>query len=781
MARDAHGSALIGRRLGAYVVEDLLGEGAMGAVYVATDVNLRREVALKVIRRSLAEDPQYCDRFLREARAAARLSHPNIVHVYSAGAEGGIAYLALELVRGGSLADLVRRAGGRLPPRCACEIARDAALGLGAAHEQGIVHRDVKPDNLLVDGDARTGRVKITDFGVARVAAGGQRITQSGLFVGTPRYASPEQCRGESLDGRSDLYSLGVCLFEMLSGTLPHESTSATPLALLSKIANDPPRPLFAVAPAVSARVAAIVDRLLEKEPAARYRDAAALARDLAAALEELPVEELALEPPTARRRREGSVAPEPLPHSWSVTTPLPESGAALAAASSSLASAPIGTPVPLGLPAPPPPPPLPSPPPPAPPPGAPRPGTAALLARIEMVERLAEGGHPVAALRAASLIAREMPAAGVAAADPLYRTLGKIVAMLRDPSGRFRGVPSLIEALEAFRPLDLGLALLAGDLADLLDSRSARTMPALRLPAGGPVHALAIVHLAELGVGLALPWKWDELAGACDDAVVPLDADGRQQVHAAATVLAGLVPSEERPALKRFNEGRQIVPVVSLRNVGAIQGTSAGLPTLIAMIAARYGLRPRRGLAATGALDASTIPPLPTTDAGRRASEGGAGAAAHHEGFLDVRIKRVEAVRAKVQAVLEQCPDVDSLVLPRANEAEVHADLDLASDLRTCGMRVIFVETVRDLLAADLFEPALAFPPLRLARGGAAAGTAGPPAAGTAGAAAAAGEPALAASSAAGLRGAMIYANAIAAGAAILAAAVALDAFGGG
>jgi hypothetical protein len=275
---------------------------------------------------------------------------------------------------------------------------------------------------------------------------------------------------------------------------------------------------------------------------------------------------------------------------------------------------------------------------------------------------------------------------------------------MLRDPGARFRAVPSLERSLEAFRLADIGLALLAGELADLFRARAAKPAESAR-----SFHATGVVHLTELAVGLTLPWKWDVLVGAYDDAVVQLDAEGRQQVQAAATALMGLVEPREQGELRRFNENRQIVPVVSLRNVGSIQGTSVGLPTLLAMLAARFGLVPRAGVAATGALDAATIPTLPPESS----------VEARHDRFLDVKIRAVEAIAVKVQAVLEQCPEVQVIVLPRANESDVAGSAELKADVEACGVRLVFAGTVRDLLAADLLEPGLDGPPLR-ARGSA-------------------------------------------------------------
>jgi len=263
---------MVGKTLGPYRVDRKLGQGGMGTVYLAHDTNLQRPVAVKVLSAQLAGDLEYVDRFVREARLAAQISHANVVQVYYAAAEEGVAFMALELIEGGSLKELAEQ--GKLSPRQAVQIARDAARGLGAAHKRGIVHRDLKPENILLTQD---GDVKIADFGLAR--SGVSTITQTGIYMGTPHYSSPEQCATDSVSPVSDLYSLGVVLYELLAGQLPHDAK--TPVALFSKIMSSPPPPLVELCPDLPPSLIAVVDKLLEKQPEDRYPDAAALVEDL--------------------------------------------------------------------------------------------------------------------------------------------------------------------------------------------------------------------------------------------------------------------------------------------------------------------------------------------------------------------------------------------------------------------------------------------------------------------------------------------------------------------
>jgi serine/threonine protein kinase len=212
---DLKGRILDGR----YQLGSLLGVGGMARVYLASDRVLERQVAVKVLSLPYAQDPLFVERFRREARSAARLSHPNIVAVFDSGSDAGLHYLVMEYVAGQSLAQLLADRG-RLAPRRAAELAIEVCRALAAAHAQGLVHRDVKPGNVLVTED---GRVKVTDFGIVKAAAA-TTLTGTGTVLGTAAYLSPEQAQGGPVDARSDLYSLGCVLYELLCGSPPFGS-----------------------------------------------------------------------------------------------------------------------------------------------------------------------------------------------------------------------------------------------------------------------------------------------------------------------------------------------------------------------------------------------------------------------------------------------------------------------------------------------------------------------------------------------------------------------------
>ncbi len=249
---------------GRYHMVERIAAGGMGEVFRAHDAVLAREVAIKVLHRSLAGDPAFVDRFRREARAAASLSHPNIVAVYDWGAVDGVYYMVMEYVRGPSVRHLLNEQG-RMEPAQAAEILRQSLLALGHAHHEGFVHRDMKPENLLV---TQEGVVKVADFGLARAYADG-RVTQAGAVTGTVQYLAPEQIRGEPADPRSDLYSLGIVAYELLTGKLPF--TGETAMAVAYKHLSDrvpAPSSVLSDLPAeLDGFVAAATDRDRELRP----------------------------------------------------------------------------------------------------------------------------------------------------------------------------------------------------------------------------------------------------------------------------------------------------------------------------------------------------------------------------------------------------------------------------------------------------------------------------------------------------------------------------------
>ncbi|KQT34720.1 serine/threonine protein kinase [Sphingomonas sp. Leaf412] len=269
--------------LGRYRIEGKLGDGAMADVYHARDTGIGRSVAIKVLKPDLARDPELSRRFLREAQAAGGLNHPGIATIYDVGIERGIAYIAMELVEGQPL-DAVLAAHGRLPHERVLLLAEQLAAALAYAHRAGVVHRDVKPSNILLSADGRTA--KLVDFGVARVAdlegtAAEQALvrTQVGQLIGTPRYMSPEQALGLPVDARSDLFSFGVVLYEMVTGKVAFPGTGLATLAI--QIAQDRVDPIDRAAGDCSPGLRAIIDKLLAKKPEARFADGDLLVRAL--------------------------------------------------------------------------------------------------------------------------------------------------------------------------------------------------------------------------------------------------------------------------------------------------------------------------------------------------------------------------------------------------------------------------------------------------------------------------------------------------------------------
>ena len=316
-------NGLHGMVLGKYTVVQRLGEGGMGTVYRARDELVDRDVAIKVLRPDLARQQALVDRFRAEAAALARLAHPGIAMLHGLEREDDQLYMVMEFCRGETLEDLLHRQG-RLPWRRAAELCAAVCDALDHAHDAGVVHRDIKPANIMV---APGGRVKVMDFGIARVTGRG-RQTQAGHSVGTPMYMSPEQLRGEEVDGRADLYALGAVLYELITGRLAFDADSDYKLMMMQL--NDPPPEPSASVAGVPASVDEIVARAMSKAPEARYPSAAAMRAALDQAIRdggsaEQPTRWRGPRPPPGlpprplpRRRRTGShrplCPPDPVP-----------------------------------------------------------------------------------------------------------------------------------------------------------------------------------------------------------------------------------------------------------------------------------------------------------------------------------------------------------------------------------------------------------------------------------------------------------------------------------
>jgi eukaryotic-like serine/threonine-protein kinase len=270
-------SELVGKTLRDYYVLRRLGHGAMAEVYLAQQLSLGRQVALKVLNAELARDPAYVQRFHHEARAAAALVHAGIVQIYEVGKfDDGQHFIAQEYVPGRNLGEIIRTQG-RLGAGLTLDILRQATAALAKAASAGIVHRDIKPENIML---ARSGEVKVADFGLARVSGdGGVNLTQIGVTMGTPLYMSPEQIEGQQIDSRSDIYSLGVTAYHMLAGSPPYEGE--TPLAVAVQHLNQTPEPLETRRPDVPPELASLVHRMLAKKPEERFTDPAELLREL--------------------------------------------------------------------------------------------------------------------------------------------------------------------------------------------------------------------------------------------------------------------------------------------------------------------------------------------------------------------------------------------------------------------------------------------------------------------------------------------------------------------
>ncbi len=279
---------------GRYRVERELGRGGMAKVYLGTDTVLGRPVAIKLLAPQFADDLSFVQRFRREAQAAARLSNPNVVAVFDTGADDGVHFIVMEYVEGRTLADYLA-GGGRIMPDRAIEIGASVAAALSAAHAQGVIHRDIKPGNIML---TPAGQVKVADFGIARMTTTADTVAQTAAVLGTASYLSPEQAQGQPVDGRSDIYSLGCVLYEMVTGRPPF--TGDSPVAVASKQVLEPPTPPSRLNPDVSADLEAVIMRALAKNPANRYQSAEELRQDLDRVRRGMPVEATPVMPPPA-------------------------------------------------------------------------------------------------------------------------------------------------------------------------------------------------------------------------------------------------------------------------------------------------------------------------------------------------------------------------------------------------------------------------------------------------------------------------------------------------
>ncbi len=269
--------------VGRYEVGRLLAAGGMAEVYEGHDRLLARRVAIKVLLAQYAHDPSFLTRFRREAQAAASLSHPNIVAVFDTGAEDNIWFIVMEYVAGRTLKDLIKTQGP-VPPARAAEISADVASALAGAHARGIVHRDVKPGNVMLTTD---GKVKVMDFGIARASAV-PSITQTAAMVGTVQYIAPEQAQGLEADARSDVYALGCCLYEMLTGQVPF--TGPTPVAIAYRHVQEDPTPPRVLNPDVTVSLERVCLKAMAKQPQDRYQTALEMRQDLERARAGAPV-----------------------------------------------------------------------------------------------------------------------------------------------------------------------------------------------------------------------------------------------------------------------------------------------------------------------------------------------------------------------------------------------------------------------------------------------------------------------------------------------------------
>lgn len=264
------------RKLGDYELIGKLGQGAMGSVYLANRMSTGQKVAIKILPNDLARDAEFLERFRREARAAQKIKHPNVVAAYDVGVADNYNYIALEYMDGPNL-ELMLQKKGRFSEEELLKTARDIASALEAAEAQGIVHRDIKPANILMNSQSVS---KLTDLGLASASKGDQRVTMAGFAVGTPFYISPEQARGDlDVDCRADIYSLGATLYHLATGTLPFPGNN--PVLIMTKHLQDMPQKPHERQPAVSERISALIWKMMQKDPKDRHQNATELKADI--------------------------------------------------------------------------------------------------------------------------------------------------------------------------------------------------------------------------------------------------------------------------------------------------------------------------------------------------------------------------------------------------------------------------------------------------------------------------------------------------------------------
>ncbi len=270
--------SLIDKKIGEFVIEERLGQGAMATVYKAFEASINRHVALKVIKLDESQQDEFRQRFAREAEVIAKLEHIHILPIYAYGINDEMAYLAMRWLRGGSLSELLKRGSAPLPLERTANIFNQVAHGLAFAHSKGIIHRDLKPSNIMMDD---VGNAYLTDFGLAKLTESSGEITRSGTIVGTPAYMSPEQLRGEPLDHRSDIYSLGVILYNMVAGRLPFDTSTSDLVSIIYQHLEKPPTPPREFNPSTPPAVEEVILKALQKDRKDRFNSATDMARAL--------------------------------------------------------------------------------------------------------------------------------------------------------------------------------------------------------------------------------------------------------------------------------------------------------------------------------------------------------------------------------------------------------------------------------------------------------------------------------------------------------------------